>query len=184
MPIHEMVTVLKEVPQNIREIVNQMFYNSIYIIVINVKKDALGDHFAVMVPQPDVIFHRVSKLDFLGDNYHLDDSTSLLLEIAFCQGDKYSHMTKNELTNQCIEDLVKIRFIESPEMVNFTDFHKEKYAYVVYDLNHRKNTDAVLNYFQNLGIKSSGRWAEFEYMNSDKVIEHSMNLAEKINAEI
>lgn len=183
MPIHELVKLLKGVPINIRGAVEQMFYNSIYIVIINVKKDTVGEHFALMIPQQDVIFHRISKLDFLGESYHLKGSTSFLAEITFRQGDKLSQMSQSELIDRCIDDLVRIGFIKSKNMVNFTDFHREKYAYVIYDLNHRQHTDAVLDYFQSLGIESSGRWAEFEYMNSDKVIEHSMNLAEKINAE-
>lgn len=181
MPIHELAKVLKNVPQNIQQAVKNMLYNSIYIVIINVKKDTVGNHYALMVPQTDVIFHRISKLDFLGKSYHLGDSTSFLIEITFRQGDQYSQISKPKLINRCIEDLVRIGFISDKSLVNFTDFHQEKYAYVIYDLNHRKNTDLVLDYFRSLGIESSGRWAEFEYMNSDKVIEHSMNLAEKIN---
>lgn len=183
MPIHELVKLLRDVPVGIRDVVDQMFYNSIYIIVINVKEDTVGEHFAVTVPQQDVIFHRISKLDFLGKNYHLKDSRSFLLEITFREGEKLDQMSPSRLIDRCIDDLVKIGFIGSREMVNFTDFHREKYAYVIYDLLHRRHADMVLDYFRSLGIESSGRWAEFEYMNSDKVIEHSMNLAEKINAE-
>ncbi len=183
MPIHELIKVLKVVPAAISNTVDEMLYNSIAIIIINVKKDTLGEHFALMVPQQDIIFHRISKLDFLGDHYHLKDSTSFMLEITFREGDRYDQMSQKQLIDRCIDDLVKIGFIETAEMVNFTDFHRENYAYVIYDLNHRLHTDAVLDYFRSLGIESSGRWAEFEYMNSDKVIEHSMNLAEKMNAK-
>lgn len=182
MPIHELIKLLKDVPANIHDAVDKLLYNSIYIIVINVKKDTTGKHFAVTIPQKDVIFHRISKLDFLGERYHLKDSTSFLLEITYRQGDQYHKMSRQQLINRCIADLVKIGFIKNREMVNFTDFHREKYAYVIYDLNHRKHVDIVLKFLRNLGIESNGRWAEFEYMNSDKVIEHSIKLAEKINA--
>ena len=182
MPIHELVKLLKKVPPTINNVVKQMMYNSILIVIINVKKDTIGEHFALMVPQKDVIFHRISKLDFLGDSYHLKDSTSFMLEVTYRKGDRYDQMSKQQLVDRCIEDLVKIGFIDNKDTVNFTDFHQEKYAYVIYDLNHRQNTDEVLNYLRSIGIESSGRWAEFEYMNSDKVIEHSMNLADQTNA--
>ncbi len=182
MPIHELLPLLKGVPEEVSAAVQQMYYNSIYIVIVNVKKDTIGEHFALMVPQSDVIFHRISKLDFLGDNYHLPDSTSFQIEVTFRAGDKYDKLSRDELISRCIEDLVRIGFISGRDQVNFTDLHREQYAYVIYDLNHRQHTDTVLDYFRGLGIESSGRWAEFEYMNSDKVIEHSMNLADKINA--
>lgn len=183
MPIQELIKVLHGVPFEIIETSKKLLCNSIAIIIINVKEDKIGEHFAQMIPQQDVIFHRISKLDFLGNNYHLKDSTSFMLEVTFRKGDKNDLMSQQELLDRCIADLVKIGFIENKEMVNFTDVHREEYAYVIYDLNHRSNTDMVLNYFRSIGIESSGRWAEFEYMNSDKVIERSMDLAEKINVK-
>lgn len=183
MPIQELIKVIKVVPQVITATVDKLFYNSIYIIIVNVKKDTVGKHFAVTVPQQDVIFHRISKLDFLGDNYHLKDSTSFQIEVTFRKGGELDQISEKQLIKRCIEDLVKIGFIENQNMVNFTDFRREEYAYVIYDLMHREHVDTILDYFRSLGIESNGRFAQFEYMNSDKVIEHSMNLAEKINAE-
>jgi hypothetical protein len=41
----------------------------------------------------------------------------------------------------------------------------------------------VLSYLQSVGIESCGRFAEFEYMNSDKVAEHSQLLAKKLEGK-
>ena len=56
-----------------------------------------------------------------------------------------------------------------------------KYAYVIYDLLHRRHTDKVLDYLKGIGIHSNGRFAEFEYVNTEKVAENSMKLADKLN---
>ena len=161
----------------------ELKYNSIYIIIINIKKDALGKSFATLIPQPDVIFHRLSKLDFMGKSYHLKNSCSLMLEITFREGDRVSKMKKNEIIGECVNNLVHLGFIKSQKDVNFTDIRKEKYAYVIYDLNHIKNTGFMLKYLEQNGILSNGRFAEFQYLNMDKVIEHSMELAKKLNAK-
>ena len=34
--------------------------------MVNVKGNVGGDNFALMVPNKNIIFHRISKLDFLG----------------------------------------------------------------------------------------------------------------------
>ena len=123
----------------------------------------------------------MNKLDFLGENYHIDESSTFMLEITFREGDKYSKMSQEEVIEICIDDMVKNKFIETKKNVNFTDFRMEKYAYVINDLDHRKNIDIVLDYLKGIGIESCGRFAEFEYLNSDKVVEHAMNLAEEFN---
>lgn len=181
MPIHELLKVLRDTPPAIRETVGHLLYNSIYIIIVNVKKENVGRHFAFNVPQKDVIFHRLNKLDFLGRNYHKPGSTTFMLEVTFRENDRYDRMSQQQIIDRCIADMVRAGFIDSRQDVNFTDCRKEKYAYVIYTLNHRPDTDAVLSFLRKRGIESCGRFAEFEYMNSDKVIEHSMNLAKSIN---
>lgn len=181
MPIHELLKVLADVPPEIRLAVGRLLYNSIYIIIINVKKENVGRHFAFNVPQKDVIFHRMSKLDFLGRNYHKSGSSTFMLEVTFRENDRYDKLDSKQIIDRCIDDMIRLKFIDSKKDINFTDFRKEKYAYVIYTLNHRPDTDAVLSFLRKQGIESNGRSAEFEYMNSDKVIEHSMNLAESIN---
>lgn len=181
MPIHELIKVLDNVPDDIRKITQKLLYNSIYIVIVNVKKDSVGENFSITIADRDTIFHRMNKLDFLGDNYKIEGSSTFMLEVTFREGDKYSKMSKEEVTRICIKDMVKNKFIDSEMDVNFTDFRREKYAYVINDLDHRKNTDTVLSYLKGIGIESCGRFAEFEYLNSDKVIEHAMNLSATIN---
>jgi protoporphyrinogen oxidase len=183
MPIHELLKVLADVPEEIRQTAGRLLYNSIYIIIINVKKENVGRHFAFNVPQKDIIFHRMSKLDFLGRNYHKPGSSTFMLEVTFRENDRYDKLDSKQIIDRCIDDMIRLKFIDSKKDINFTDFRKEKYAYVIYTLNHRIDTDAVLSFLRKQGIESSGRFAEFEYMNSDKVMEHSMNLAERINKQ-
>ena len=55
-----------------------------------------------------------------------------------------------------------------------------KYAYVIYDLNHRSNVDIILNYFKKKKIYHAGRCGSWQYLNSDQVIFQSKNLVNKI----
>lgn len=180
LPLHVFLPLVKDVSSPAVNALAEMKFNSICVVLINVLKDSLKDNFAVMVAQKDVIFHRISKLDFMGDEYHLPGSSTLLAEVTFREGDASSRLSDNEMINRCINDLVKIGFIESQSHIQFAECHREKFAYVIYDLNHRKNTDTALGCLRNLGIDCNGRFAEFEYLNMDGVIEHSARLAEKL----
>ena len=44
--------------------------------MVNVKGNVGGDNFALMVPNKNIIFHRISKLDFLGKNYSIKKTTT------------------------------------------------------------------------------------------------------------
>lgn len=182
MPIHELIKVLRRCPREVLEALKNLRYNSIYIVVLNTDQDNIGDNFAVMLAQKDVIFHRVSKLDFMGGVYHLENSSTIMAEVTFREGDLISKMTKQKIIEHCIHDMAKIGFIKEEKSIKFTDIKKEKYAYVIYDLDHEKNTGIILDFLKSIGIESNGRFAEFEYLNMDQVIEHSSELAQRLHS--
>jgi len=45
----------------------------------------------------------------------------------------------------------------------------------------RQNADFVLNYLISKGIHSAGRFAQFEYLNTDGVVEQTLKLSQQIN---
>ncbi|MBL4716828.1 MAG: NAD(P)-binding protein [Bacteroidia bacterium] len=178
MPLHELFKYLKA-PVKIQKYVNQLKYNSMLVIALHVKKDNLGKNFAVYIPNKDIIFHRISKLNFLGANYKPSGGGSVLLaEITFNSG---VSLNETKAVRKVIDDLLKLKFITKKEDILEINTHFIKYAYVIYDLNHFKNTDTILSYLQNKGINSVGRFAEFRYMNSDEVAARSKRLAKKLN---
>ena len=179
MPLHELFKLLP-CPEAVRTALDALLYNSIHIVMLHVKADTIGDHFALYVPDQDIIFHRLSKLNFLGEQYCRDDgSVTLMAEVTFRPDSYLSTIKKDEIEKIVINDLVKLGFIKSEDVVS-VETRTEKYAYVIYDLNHRKNADVVLGYLRNMGIESVGRFAEFEYLNTDGVVEHTLALARKM----
>lgn len=179
-PIHEFVKYFT-CPEIINKSLDSLLYNSIYIVMVKVKKDIIGDHFALYVPEKSILFHRVSKLNYLGDSYCPDDgSTILMAEVTFRPGSHLSTLSQFEIEKEVVLGLEKCGFIVSSDIQEvMTKF--EKYAYVIYDLDHKKNIRLVLDYFEGIGINNVGRFAEFEYLNTDGVVENTLKLARKLN---
>ncbi len=168
-------------PADIRANFDKLLYNSIHVIIIQAKRDFIGDHFALYIPQKDIIFHRLSRINFLGSEYCLPNGgTTLMAEVTFRPDSYLGQMQPNAIVERVIDDLVKIQFVKRDEILDST-IRTEKYGYVIYDIMHRQNTDTILNHLQGMGIESSGRFAEWEYLNTDGVVEHTMALAQKLN---
>ena len=181
MPIHALARVI-DLPSEIRDTIDRLLYNSIHICMVQVKEDLIGDRFAVYVPDEDIIFHRLSKLNFLGESYCLPDGRSTLMaEITFRPGSYLGSLSHAEIEQRVVAGLVKAGLIKHADMVTGQEIRTFEYAYVIYDLDHRRNTDRVLDYLQSKGIESCGRFAEFEYVNTDQVIERVVALAERLN---
>ena len=181
-PIHEFKNLI-QLPKVIDSTINNLLYNSIHIVMIAAKKDTIGDNFALYIPQEDIIFHRLSKLNFLGENYAgKNGETILMAEITFRPKSSLSKQSNKEILKATIEGLVKLGFVREQNVVD-SKILTEKYAYIIHDLNCKKNTDTVLSAFKKLGIQSVGRFALFEYLNTDGVVEKSWALADELNNE-
>lgn len=182
MPANEFCHIYEDAnkPQEILNIADNLRYNSIAICIVNVNKDYAGDNYAFMVADKNVKFHRISKLDFMGERYHIDGTATYMAEITYRKNDLNDKTSDEELTQKVIEGLGAIGFIDSKDDINFADLKRFEYAYVIYDLKHRQNMDAIKEYFASQGIYLNGRFGSFEYLNMDAIIRQSKNLAQII----
>ena len=179
-PIHEFMRYFS-CPESLNKALVSLLYNSIYIVMVKVKKDTIGEHFALYVPEKSILFHRVSKLNYLGSDYCPEDgSTVLMAEVTFRPGSHLATLSQAEIEKQVVQGLEECGFIKLDDVQEVVTKY-EKYAYVIYDLDHRKNIRIALDYLESLGIKSVGRFAEFEYLNTDGVVENTLKLARKLN---
>ncbi len=179
-PVHEFMKYL-EPPASVKNALEKMLYNSIHIVMVQVRKDLIGNHFALYLPEKDVIFHRLSKLNFLGDAYKLkNDGSTLMAEVTFRPNSHLSTLSVEQVKDSVIEGLERCNFIDRRDVLD-VEVKTEKYAYVIYDLDHRSNVNTVLDWLLENEIHSSGRFAEFEYLNTDGVVERTMALAKRLS---
>ena len=133
-----------------------------------------------MIPDKNIIFHRISKLDFLGKNYSIPGTTTFEIEITYKKNDLIDKKNNNELINEISNDLIKIGFLDHVKKINFFEIKKFTHAYVIYNLQHRTTVDFLKNYYNSEGVFLNGRFGMYEYMNSDKVIEESLKLSKEL----
>lgn len=183
MPLPELLSLL-DTPQEIRDAAAGLLYNSIHIVMVHALKDALGDNFAVMCADRDVIFHRLSKLGFLGPAYRPRSGGELIMaEVTFRPGTPHAEMDGEKVEGAVLEGLAKTGLVK-PGDVAATELRTFRYAYVIYDLKHRQNVPKILKYLQDGKILCCGRFAEWEYLNMDAVLARSAALAARLNNEL
>jgi protoporphyrinogen oxidase len=165
------------VPDRVREAVNGLKYNSIVICALNIDKDCLGDNFAIMIPDKEIIFHRLSKINFLNQNPDVkSSSTTLLAEITYRKGGLIDDMSDIEIENRVLRDLEKLKFIDKEESKLSFDVKRFEYSYIIYDLNYNRNIKIINDFYNNeLQIILCGRFGEFRYLNMDAVIRNSLD---------
>lgn len=176
MPIHELIKSYQGVPHEIRTHTRNLRYNSIIIAFVKTKEDLSGENFAFMIPEKDIIFHRISKMDFLGDAYKSNGAT-YMVEVTYRKGDYIDSLTDDELERRITAGIVKLNFARE-EDITIINITRHEYAYVIYDLHHKENMSAIRKYFEKEGVYLNGRFGNFEYWNMDKVLRESKTMAE------
>ncbi len=179
IPLDNLTKIYSNKNAKIKSYGEELKYNSICIGIFTVSKDYSGNNFAFTIPDKDVIFHRISKLDFLGTNYMHNNGCTYLLEITYNPKTSFN-IKKDQILEKCINGLKRIKFIKSKKEILSHTFKSFSHAYVVYDLNHKKNTNFLKNFFKNESILLHGRFGSYKYLNSDQVIHNSILLSKKI----
>ena len=89
-------------------------------------------------------------------------------------------MSDDDITERVIRDLEKMNLID-PKTVNYKRVVMFPYGYPVYDLDYRKNVTELRDSVKKSGIHLLGRFAQFDYINSDVCVERAIALANEIS---
>jgi protoporphyrinogen oxidase len=180
-PVMDAVGCFDDVPDEVREAVAALRYNALRLAFIAVNNESLLDKSAVYIPDPTVHPHRVCYMGFFSPNMVKPGTSSLVAETTTRPGDRVDTLSNDDFLDLVISDLDRVGILGKSDVI-VRDTRRIGYAYPVYDRHHGKNTQVLRRWFASLGIEQLGRFAEFDYINSDECIHRAMKLAEKLNA--
>ncbi|MCI9590096.1 MAG: NAD(P)-binding protein [Lachnospiraceae bacterium] len=180
IPVNELIKVYHPAKSEIKNAGASLKFNHLILGVATVSVDRAGNNYAFMIPDKDIIFHRLSKLDFLGCNYGRMKTATYMMEVTYREESDFLKWNKDKLKSKFIEGLKKINFIENEDEVIEMTFHCFPYAYIIYDLEHSNNMKKIRSYFKQEEVVLNGRFGNFEYWNMDKVIEESKKISNEI----
>lgn len=180
IPVQALTASYEGATDELKACVSDLRYNSIAIAFVKTPYDLCGDNFAFMIPDKNVIFHRISKMDFLGDAYHHGEEATYMVEVTYRENDKVDTLKDEEFRRQIMQGMVNIGFAKEIEDVTIVDISKYQYAYVIYDLNHTENMRRIREFYHNEEIVLNGRFGNFEYWNMDRILRESFELSKRM----
>ena len=180
MPIFDFIRALTLTPPEVQRAVDALQTNSLIVVLVGLKKKqpklkGLGIYF----PQEDLIFHRITCLDYFGDNYVPPGCSSIQAEITARQSSALWAMRDDDITREVLDGLDREGLIDKHDVIT-TTVRRTKYAYPIYDLNREKNLDIIHSFCKGKGIELCGRFAEFVYYNSDGILRSSKTVAARM----
>ena len=179
-PVHEAIRCLDAVPDLVLQAVASLRYTSIRVVLVAVDEESLLDKSAAYIPDPTVLAHRVCYPGFFSPSMVRPGTSSLVAEVTSRPGDSTDRLSDDEVVSRTVSDLDRVGILDRRHVV-LTDLRRFEYAYPIHDLTYGRNVAIVRKYFASLGIDLLGRFAEFEYVNSDECLRRALRLAERIN---
>lgn len=177
IPLHELVACLADVPEDVKTAVGNLRYNSVACIQIGIR-GSVPPLSWVYIPDRDLsLANRISFPSNYSSHVAPEGCSSILAEVTFNDGDPVSRMSDDDLADHVILSLERMGFLSADSVV-YRAVDRQKYAYVVYDLDYQGNIRIVRDYFRDRGITLVGRFSQFEYLNMDGCIRKAMECVE------
>jgi protoporphyrinogen oxidase len=175
IPLQRLLKSLENVPESVQKSCNELKYNSIACVFIGVR-GKLADISWMYVPDKDLgLFNRVSYPSNYSPDVAPAGHSAILAEITYHEGDDLSKMPDQKIIDHVIKSLLKMNIVKYRKDIIYTALERQTYAYVIYDLDYKKNVAIVKDFCAKLGIGLVGRFSEFEYLNIDGCIRNAMN---------
>ncbi len=183
IPLFELVSALKDVPEEVGDAVSALKYNSLITVMIGVDAPKLNDISWLYIPDRDVKAHRVSFPSNYSPCVAPDGKSSVLAEITCTEGDEIWRKSDENIAREVILELDALKILDK-DAVCYSSVRRSKYAYVIYDLNYPSNIETANRYFNEIGVDLCGRFSQFRYLNMDACIRNAMAKAHELNAVV
>lgn len=179
IPLHELLKIWPEAPAETRELATRLRYNSLVNVLIGCNTDPGHNYTALYVPDPEIVFHRLSFPKAFGEQCVPPGGSSIMAEITTNEGDGIWEMSNEALIERVIDQIARIGFVD-PASIVYKRAARFLYGYPVYDLEYRQNVTATRESVAATGLHLLGRFAQFDYINSDVCIERALALAKEL----
>ncbi len=156
-PLNIFPTLISDCPQEVIQSANSLEYNQVTTMLW---ESMPTNKTWTYIPDPNVLFHRYIHIGNFFDPI------------------------KNVTITEAVGDITYEEMLENGKLDSFLirplAYHSSDHAYVVFNQKYKFNRDVILNYLDEIGLYTLGRFGEWEYYNMDICIKKALELSSTI----
>jgi protoporphyrinogen oxidase len=179
VPITTLFSALDGVPDEVNRAAHALRFNSLRVALIGVDVDDLPAYTALYVPDPESLYHRVCYNQVFSPDNVPKGKNSVSCEITVPPGGDLDGWSDERILDRVAFDLAKDKVIDE-RTVCYREVHREKFAYVVYDIGYSERVRIIREYTEKRGIHLAGRFAEYQYVNTDACVRRALDLSRQL----
>ena len=166
MPLPRLVRLIgAEAPAEVRQAAAGLRHVSVRCVNLGIGRPALTEKHWIYYPE-DTVFHRIFVQGNASPHCNAPGGFGLTCEITYSEA-KPLPADGDALVRRCIEDCHRVGIFTPRDEVWAANQVDMPVAYVVYDHDRAANVDKIREWLGQRDIILAGRYAEWEYYNSD-----------------
>jgi len=182
IPLPDLIESMHKVPRAVLEAKRNLKYNSLVTVMLGVDAPKINNISWMYVPDDaDGDFNRLSFPFNFSKYVAPNGKSSVMAETTCGYNDSIWRQSDGKIIDEVIGDLDRLGIVKRSKIC-YKQVKRSKYAYIIYDLDYRKNTSKIFEFLRENKIESCGRFAEFKYLNMAACIKSAMSKAQEINS--
>jgi UDP-galactopyranose mutase len=167
MPLPVLVRLMgDEVPEEVRRAAAGLRHVSVRCVHLGVGRESLTEKHWIYYPE-DTVFHRIFVQGNASPHCNPPGGFGLTCEITYHPTCKPLPCDGDDLIRRCVDDCRRVGIFREDDPVVAAVQVDLPHAYVVYDHARPKNVGVLRDWLAGQGVLLAGRYAEWEYYNSD-----------------
>ncbi|OCG26847.1 hypothetical protein A9G11_13200 [Gilliamella sp. wkB108] len=172
LPLPEIIKMLPNVPDEVKEATNNLRHTCGYQISLGFNRPDVAKYLWFYIYDEDILSARVYSPSLKSSDNVPKGCSSLQAEVFF---DNKAEIISSELVlKNTIDKLVQIGVFKKQDLI-VQDIRFEPYANVTFVHSIYQDRSIILNYLNELNIKSIGRFGKWEYAWSHQAFEDGKN---------
>lgn len=173
LPLPEIIKMISDVPENVQNAAKQLRWTCGYQVSLGFNRPDVAKYLWFYIYDEDVPPARVYSPNLKSPDNAPDGCSSLQAEIFFANGVKV--VDKNIILQKTVEKLKEIcQFNDSDVVVK--DIRFEPYANIIFTPEIYESRKVVREWLKAQGIKTIGRFGEWDYLWSHQAFESGMKV--------
>ena len=179
LPLVDLPHLVADLPARVTAACHALRFQGILNVNLGIGRPDISEHHWVYFYEDDFPFHRLSFPANFSPHNVPPGKSSISTEIAYRAG---TAPDSGRLVEETIAALRRARILEPDDAVELVHVEAISPAYVIYDLNHAAMVETIVSWLESVGVRTAGRFGQWQYFNMDHAIKSGCQAAQEVLA--
>ena len=179
MPLPELIKILDNVPEDVKAAAELLSASTCVLVNIVIDREAISDYHWTYFYDEDFSFTRLSFPHMQAANNVPKGCGSFQAEHYYSKKYRPFNGDLDKAIADTKADLMRCGLLKESDKILFENAWVLDYANVIFDLDEPAASKTVLNYLDQIGILSAGRYGDWGYIWTDQSFASGENAAKK-----